>query len=151
MIEQKLSELRISLPTLSENKNPFDLGVMSGNNVYLSGQVPMIDGKIEHKGTVGSTVTVEEAQEAAVMCTLNLLSALKTLIGDLNKVKKIVKINGYIASEKDFHQQPQVMNAASSLLNDIFGRDNSHARSAIGVAALPLGVSVEVEMIVEIH
>lgn len=149
-IEQRLRELNVKLPVLTVNKAPFDLGVIAENMVYLSGQTPTVNGELKYTGTVGSTISIEEAKEAAVLCTLNLLAALKTLIPDLNHVQRIVKVNGYVASEKDFHEQPQVINAASRLLNDIFGPENSHARAAVGTAALPGGAAVEIEMIVQL-
>ncbi|NEU32410.1 RidA family protein [bacterium LRH843] len=148
-IEKRLEELNIVLPDLPNNELPFELGVVSGNKVYLSGQVPMVNGEIKYIGTAGSTVSIEEAQEAAKICVLNLLSSLKEVVKDLNKVTRVVKVNGYVASEKEFTQQPTVINAASNLLNDIFGKGNGHARAAIGVASLPGGASVEIEMIVE--
>lgn len=149
-IEQRLSELNIELPLLQNKEYPFSIGTISGKLVFLSGQTPMVDGKMKYTGIVGSTVSIEEAQDAAVICTLNLLSALKVLIGDLNKVKRIIKLNGYVASEPNFVDQPLVINAASNLLNDIFGVEIKHARAAIGVAALPGGCPVEIEMIAEL-
>ncbi|QQK78863.1 RidA family protein [Salicibibacter cibi] len=151
--EQKLKDLDINLPKIAENNDlPFSTkGVIVDKLVYLSGQTTMIDGEMKITGTVGSAVTVEIAQEAAEVCTLNLISALKDLIGDLNKVKRIVKLTGYVASDKDFDQQAKVINGASNLLNSVFGGETPHARAAIGVAALPGGTSVEAEMIVELN
>jgi len=150
-IEMKLREKNINLPKLPKAEYPFAPGVVCGNIVYLSGQVPAINGKIEKTGIVGDNVNVEEAEEAAVICTLNLLSTLKDMIGDLNKVKRIINVKGYVASKNDFIDQPKVINAASNLLNEIFGTENKHARVAIGVAVLPLGAPVEIEMIVELE
>lgn len=149
-IEQKLNELNITLPELPNKEYPFAPGVICGNMVMLSGQTPTVDGKLKYTGIVGASVTVEEARDAAVICTLNLLAALKALVGDLNRVQRVLKVNGYVASAPDFTGQPLVINAASDLLNSIFGSDNKHARVAIGAAALPGGAPVEVEMTVEL-
>lgn len=149
-IYQKLNELNIELLPCSNKEYPFAPGVIAGNLVYLSGQTPSVKGEIQVKGIVGSNVTLEQAQEAAKTCILKLLSALEGLIGDLNKVKRIIKVNGYVASDKEFTQQPVVINAASNLLNEIFGIDHKHARVALGCSSLPNGAPVEIEMVVEI-
>jgi enamine deaminase RidA (YjgF/YER057c/UK114 family) len=148
-VREKLAELGIALPVLPEKELPFAAGVLSDSLVFLSGQTPTVNGVPEYVGTVGSTVSIEEARRAAEVCTLNLLAALEKLIGDLNKVKRVVKLNGYVACGQDFRDQPLVINAASELLNKIFGE--KHARAAIGVSALPGGVCVEIEMIVELE
>jgi len=150
-IEQKITELNIELPKLGNKDLPFASAVIVDNLVYLSGQTPMVEGEVRYKGTVGATVTTEEAQEAAEICCLNLLAALKNKIGDLNKVKRVIKVAGYVASETNYMDQPKVINSASNLINKIFGEENKHARVAIGVAALPGGAAVEIEMIVEIN
>lgn len=150
-IEQKLTDLDLKLPLSGSKKLPFASGVIVDDLVYLSGQTALVNGEMKYTGTVGSSVTLEEAEEAAKICILNLLGALKELIGNLDKVKRVVKLNGYVASEKTFTQQPQVINAASKLLNDIFGEENLHARVAIGCASLPGGTPVEIELIVEIN
>ena len=149
-VYEKLKELNRELPPRSNKEYPFSSGVIVGNIVHLSGQTPTVNGEIKAKGVVGSTVSIEQAQEAAEVCILNLLSALEGLVGDLNKVKRIVKVNGYVASEKDFTEQPRVINAASNLLNDIFGTEEKHARVALGCSSLPNGSPVEIEMLVEI-
>lgn len=150
-IEKRLIELNIELPTVSDEGMPFVMGVISGNTVLLSGQTPMVNGEMKFRGTVGSSISTSEAQEAAKICTLNLLAALKNILGDLNRVKKFVKINGFVAAEKDFTDHPLVINAASNLINDIFGEDNKHARVALGVASLPGGCPVEIEAVAEFH
>jgi enamine deaminase RidA (YjgF/YER057c/UK114 family) len=149
---QRLGELGITLPTLVDNpESAFALGSIAGSYVHLSGQIPVVEGKCSCAGLVGSSVTVEQAREGARICVLNLLAALQLLIGDLDQVKRVVKVNGYVACEKDFIAAPSVINAASDLLNEIFGKANRHARVAMGVASLPFGASVEVEMIVELE
>ncbi|MBD2846648.1 RidA family protein [Paenibacillus sp. IB182496] len=145
-----LKELNIELPGPSPLQLPFAAGVVSGNLVFLSGQTPTVDGVPQYKGIVGSTVSVEEAQKAAEVCTLNLLAALRDLTG-LDRIKRVVKVNGYVASDPAFTGQPQVINAATTMLNGIFGEALPHARAAVGVAALPGGVSVEIEMVVELE
>jgi enamine deaminase RidA (YjgF/YER057c/UK114 family) len=148
-IESKLKELGMALPQVSQKQYPFAPGVISGNLAFMSGQTPSIDGSMPYKGIVGSSVTLKQAQESAIICTLNLFAGMKLLLGDLNRVKRIVKVNGYVASTPEFTDQPEVMNAASNLLNDLFGTDLKHARAAIGAASLPGGAPVEIEMIVE--
>ncbi|KAB7705661.1 RidA family protein [Bacillus aerolatus] len=149
-IEERLQELNIQLPNLPANNQPFNAGVILGNTVILSGQTPKVDGSQKYTGIVGtSEVSMEEAQDAAEICTLNLLAALKDIIGDLNKVTRIIKMNGYVASTSDFKEHSKVINAASNLLNDIFGEENKHARVAVGMSSLPGGAPVEIEMIAE--
>ena len=117
--------------------------------LYTSGVVPIKDGKPAYVGKAGD-VSVEYAQEAARLCIINILSAVQKKIGDLNKVKKVVKVLGFVASKEDFTQQPLVMNAASELLVGVFGEDGRHARSAIGVTVLPNDYTVEIELILEL-
>jgi enamine deaminase RidA (YjgF/YER057c/UK114 family) len=149
-IEERLNELNIQLPVLAENNLPFCPGVIIGNTVLLSGQTPKVNGIQKYTGIVGtSEVSIEEAKDAARICTLNLLAALKGLIGDLNRVKRILKMNGYVAAKSDFTQHTQVINAASDLLNDLFGKENMHARIAVGMSSLPGGAPVEIELMVE--
>ncbi|KAF0816693.1 MULTISPECIES: RidA family protein [unclassified Cytobacillus] len=150
-IEERLEELNIQLPLLSDIGMPFESGVISGSTVFLSGQTPRVNGTQKYSGIVGEDISVEQAKDAARICTLNLLAALKGIIGDLNKVKRIIKMDGYVASTSDFKNHPIVINAASELLHDIFGKENGHARKAVGLASLPGGAPVEIEMIVEIE
>ncbi|WP_026584055.1 RidA family protein [Bacillus sp. J33] len=149
-IEERLEELNIQLPVLADSKMPFEPGAILGNTVFLSGQTPRVNGVQKYMGTVGDDISIEEAQEAARICTLNLLAALKGIIGDLNKIKRIIKMDGYVASTSEFKDHPAVINAASELLHEIFGKENGHARKAVGMASLPGGAPVEIEMIVEI-
>jgi enamine deaminase RidA (YjgF/YER057c/UK114 family) len=124
--------------------------VRTGNLVYTSGQLPMIDGALAATGKVGGTVSAEEAAELAKICALNAIAAVRSIIGDLDKVVRVVKVVGFVASAPDFTGQPAVVNGASNLLKEAFGDAGIHARSAVGVAALPLDAPVEVEMIVEV-
>jgi enamine deaminase RidA (YjgF/YER057c/UK114 family) len=124
--------------------------VRTGDLVYTSGQVPLVDGKPAYTGKVGAEVSLDDAREAAKICALNALAALKSEVGDLAKVVRIVKVVAFVASDPSFTQQPQVANAASELLADALGEAGRHARSAVGVAVLPLDVPVEVELIAEV-
>lgn len=149
-IESKLKELNRELPPPSQKQFPFDPGVIIGNLAFMSGHTPTVNGTLPYKGIVGSNISIEQAQECAIICTLNLFSALKRVLGDLNRVKRIVKMTGFVASTPDFFDQTAVINAASHFINDIFGPELRHSRSAIGVASLPGGAPVEIELIVEI-
>jgi enamine deaminase RidA (YjgF/YER057c/UK114 family) len=123
----------------------------SGNLVFTAGQLPIVEGKLVATGKVGSEITLEEATELARKCILNGLAAVKNEIGDLDRIKRIVKIVGFVSSDPSFTQQPQVINGASDLLGEIFGEVGRHARSAVGVAVLPLDAPVEIELIVEFY
>jgi enamine deaminase RidA (YjgF/YER057c/UK114 family) len=149
--EERLAELGLSLPTDTAPLAAYVPAVRTGNLVFTSGQLPRIDGELTHTGKVGAGVTPEEAKEAAQACALNAIAALKGEIGDLEKVRRVVKVVGFVASAPDFTGQPGVVNGASELLGAVFGDAGVHARSAVGVAALPLDVPVEVEMIVEVE
>jgi enamine deaminase RidA (YjgF/YER057c/UK114 family) len=123
--------------------------VRTGNHVYVSGQLPMVDGKLEVIGKVGAEVSPEQAKQLAARCALNALAAIDDLVG-LEKVVRFVKIVGFVASARGFTGQPGVINGASEFFVEIFGDQGRHARSAVGVAELPLGAPVEVEVIVEV-
>jgi enamine deaminase RidA (YjgF/YER057c/UK114 family) len=126
--------------------------VVSGDYVYTSGQLPMVNGELAAKGKVGnvsSSVSAEQAKDLAATCAINALAAVKSVIGDLDRVTRIVKVVGFVASETDFTGQPAVINGASELLGKVFGEAGAHARSAVGVAVLPLDSPVEVELIAE--
>jgi len=124
--------------------------VLSGNYIYVSGQLPLKDGELLFKGIVGEDVSLEEAIEAARVCAVNSLAILKNETGDLNRIKKIIKVTGYVASSKDFYKQADVINGASNLYFDIFGDRGVHARAAVGVYKLPINSPVEVDLIAEI-
>ncbi len=130
------------------NYVPYTIGA---NTVYISGQVPFVDGRLEHKGRVGETYTVAEAQEVARICALNLLAQLKAACGgDLDRVVRCLKLGGFIACVDGFGEQPEVMNGASDLMVEVFGEAGRHARFAVGTNALPRNVPVEVDGIFEI-
>ena len=148
-IEQKLAEMGITLPVAPKPVAAYVPAVKSGNLIFISGQVPVVDGKLEHKGLAGKDVSLEKAQEAARLAAINCLAVLKSM-ANLDDVVRIVKLTGFVASPADFNDQPKVINGASELLKEVFGAKGEHARAAVGVAALPLGAVVEVEMIVEV-
>ena len=148
--DERLAELGLTLPSDTPPLAAYVPAVRTGNLVYTSGQLPRIDGELTHVGKVGGEVTPEQANEAAQACALNAIAAVKAEIGDLGKVRRVVKVVGFVASAPDFTGQPGVVNGASELLGRVFGDAGVHARSAVGVAALPLDVPVEVEMIVEV-
>lgn len=148
--EERLAELGLTLPTDTPPLAAYVPAVRTGNLVFTSGQLPRIDGELTHTGKVGAGVTPEQAKEAAQACALNAIAAVKAEVGDLAKVRRVVKVVGFVASVPDFTGQPGVVNGASELLGAVFGDAGVHARSAVGVAALPLDVPVEVEMIVEV-
>jgi enamine deaminase RidA (YjgF/YER057c/UK114 family) len=149
-IEQKIKDLGFVLPETSKPLAAYIPAVQSGNLVFTSGQLPMIDGRLAQTGKVGGSVTPERAKELATVCALNALAAVKTVIGDLDKVKRIVKVVGFVSSVPEFSGQPGVVNGASELLGEVFGEKGIHARSAVGVAVLPLDAPVEIEIIVEV-
>jgi enamine deaminase RidA (YjgF/YER057c/UK114 family) len=123
----------------------------AGNLVFTAGQLPMVNGELISKGLLGQDVEIDEANKAARICTLNALAAIKGVVGDLDRIKEIVRVVGYVASVSTFTQQPAVVNGASELLLEIFGESGKHARSAVGMAVLPLNASVEIELTVEIE
>ena len=146
----KIRELGITLPEVAKPAGAYVPAVQSGNLVFTAGQIPLVEGKLVATGKVGKEISVEQAKDIARICALNALAAIKGVVGDLDRVKKVVKVVGFVASTPDFTQQPQVINGASELLEQIFGENGIHARSAVGVAVLPLDAPVEVELIVEI-
>ncbi|MGI6037527.1 MAG: RidA family protein [Limnochordia bacterium] len=148
-IEAKLQEMELQLPEFKPSAHPLLPGRISGNLIFSSGAVARKEGKLVHPGIVGRDVSLEQAQEAAVVATLNCLANIKAVVGDLDRVSKIIKINGFVASDPSFVQQAQVINAVSQLLIDLWGENGQHARTALGVAALPGGTPVEVEIIAE--
>ncbi|MFQ6025274.1 MAG: RidA family protein [Nitrosopumilaceae archaeon] len=150
MIEEKLRSLNITLPTPPKPAGSYVPVVISQKVAYVSGQIPMEEGKILYAGKVTKNVTVENAQKAARLCTLNALAQLKEYLGDLERIVKIVRISGYVNSDHEFMEQPKVINAASDLLFELFGEKGRHTRIAVGVASLPLNSTVELDMIVEI-
>ena len=148
--DERLAELGLTLPSDTAPLAAYVPAVRTGNLVYTSGQLPRIDGELTHVGKVGGEVTPEQAKEAAQACALNAIAAVKAEIGDLGKVRRVVKVVGFVASTPDFSGQPGVVNGASELLGKVFGDAGVHARSAVGVAELPMNSPVEVELIVEV-
>ncbi|MGC9670868.1 RidA family protein [Planosporangium sp. 12N6] len=145
----KLAELGLRLPEVVTPLAAYVPAVQSGNYVYVSGQVPFADGKLMATGKVGAEVSAERATELARQCALNVLAAVDSLVG-LERVVKVVKVVGFVASAEGFTGQPGVINGASELFGAVFGEAGRHARSAVGVAELPLGAPVEVEAIFEV-
>ena len=148
--EDKLKELGIKLPEAPKPLGSYVPSVQIGNVFYLSGMLPLINGKLIRTGKVGESVSLDEAREDAKTATINALSVLKSRIGNLDKVKRCIKISGYIASASDFTEQPKVLNAASDLIFEVFGEAGRHARAAVGVNVLPLNSPVEIEFIFEV-
>ncbi|MDD0859837.1 RidA family protein [Arthrobacter alpinus] len=139
----------MSLPPVAAPVAAYVPAVISGNHVYTSGQLPFIDGKLPDTGKVGAEVSAEDAKSMAATCAINAIAALKSVIGDLDRVTRIVKVVGFVASDPSFTGQPGVINGASELLGEVFGEAGVHARSAVGVSVLPLDSPVEVELIAE--
>jgi len=150
-IENKLNEMGIKIPEVPKPAASYIPVVRTGNLIFTAGQGCKKDGVLVYKGKLGQDLTVEEGYEAAKISIINCLAVLKGHLGDLDKVKKIVKLLGFVASAPGFDQQPYVINGASELLIDTFGEKGKHARSAIGVNELPFGTPVEIEMIVEVE
>ena len=140
-IEQKLTELGLILPEVAAPAGSYLPAMISGNLVFTAGQLPLVDGKLMATGKHGA--------EMAQRCALNALAAVKSVLGDLDRVKQIVKIVGFVASVPEFTSQPAVINGASEFLQQLFGDAGKHARSAVGVPVLPLDAPVEIELIVE--
>ncbi len=148
-VESKIAELGLSLPPVATPAGAYVPAVVSGNLVFTAGQIPLVDGQLMATGKVGEEISPEFAKEIAQRCALNALAAVKSVIGDLDRVKRVVKVVGFVASTPDFTGQPGVLNGASEFLGAVFGESGKHARSAVGVASLPLDAPVEVELIVE--
>jgi enamine deaminase RidA (YjgF/YER057c/UK114 family) len=147
--EERLEQLGVTLPAPAAPVAAYIPCVRTGNLVYVSGQVPLVDGKPSHLGRLGAGVGLEEGAAAARRCAINVLAALKPELGELSRVRRVVRLTVFVASEPDFNDQPKVANGASELFGEVFGEAGRHTRSAVGVAALPLGVPVEVDAIVE--
>jgi enamine deaminase RidA (YjgF/YER057c/UK114 family) len=150
-IELKLKELKLQIPDVPNPVAAYIPAKQTGNLVFTAGQLPMVNGELISKGLLGQDVDIDEANKAARICTLNALAAIKGVIGDLDRIKQIVRVVGYVASVPTFTQQPAVVNGASELLLEIFGENGKHARSAVGMAVLPLNASVEIELTVEVE
>lgn len=147
---ERLAELGIALPAVAAPVAAYVPAVRSGNHVYTSGQLPFVDGKLTLTGKLGAGVSDEDAKSAARTCALNALAAVDALVG-IDNVVRVVKVVGFVASAEGFTGQPGVINGASEFLGEVLGDAGIHARSAVGVAELPLGSPVEVELIVEVR
>lgn len=148
-VEARLADLGITLPAVVPPVASYVPAVVSGNHVHTSGQLPFIDGKLPASGKVGAGVDAATATSLAAICAVNALAAIKSVIGDLDRITRIVKVVGFVASDPSFTGQPGVINGASDLLGTALGDAGVHARSAVGVAVLPLDSPVEVEIIAE--
>ncbi len=150
MIEEKIKLIGIKLPTPPNPAGSYIPVVKSSNLLYVSGQIPMEDGKVAFTGKV-SDANIETAQKSARICAINILAQLKKELGDLEKISKIVRLSGFVNSDPEFTQQPKVINAASDLFYEIFGECGKHSRIAVGVSSLPLNSMTEIDAIVEIR
>lgn len=149
--EQIIKELGLILPENSTPKAMYIPVKQLGNALFVSGQIPFVDGELAYTGKVGGERTLEEAQEAAKICIMNMLAAVKDYLGDLDRVVEVVKLQGFVNSEVGFLEQHIVINAASQLLYDVFGNAGRHARTALGTNQLPMDATVEIEAIFEIE
>jgi enamine deaminase RidA (YjgF/YER057c/UK114 family) len=150
-IEAKLAELGITLPTpAAPVANYIGFNVV-GKLVIVSGQIPLLDGKVAVTGKLGAGVSIEDGQRAARLCFINLMAQVKAACGDLDKVKRVVRLGGFVACTPDFTQQPQVINGASDLAVAVFGEKGKHARAAVGCPSLPVDAAVEVEGMFELE
>lgn len=150
-IDARLNELGVTLPQAAAPAANYVPAVRSAAMLYISGQLPMANGEIKVKGKLGGGVSLEDGAEAARLCALNIVAQAKAALdGDLDRVVRVVKLVGFVNSAPDFTDQPKVVNGASNMMADIFGDKGKHARSAVGVGALPFDVSVEVEAILEV-
>ncbi|MBO8168022.1 MAG: RidA family protein [Thermoanaerobacteraceae bacterium] len=148
--EQKVQELGLTVPEAPKPVAAYVPAVKVDNYVYTAGQIPFVNGELKYKGKVGKDLTLEQGYEAAKICALNCLAAIKGQIGSLDNIEKIVKITGFVSSAPGFNDQPKVINGASELIGQIFGEQGQHARAAVGVNELPVDAAVEVEMIVKV-
>ena len=149
-IDDRLKELNLTLPPLPKPLASYVPAVITGNLLVISGQVPIENGKIVQPGKLGRELSVKQGQQLARLCVLNGLAAAKQALGSLDRIRRVVRVAGYVASADGFQQQPAVVNGASDLLVEIFGENGRHARAAIGVNELPLGCGVEVEFMFDV-
>lgn len=149
VLDDRLAELGLTVPATSKPVAAYIPAIAVGNLVYTSGQLPMVDGELPARGKVGAEIDPEAARDFARACVLNGLAAARTAIGSLDRITRVVKVVGFVASDPEFFGQPHVINGASELLGEIFGDSGAHARSAVGVAVLPLNSPVEIEFVFE--
>ena len=151
-VEARMQEKGIELPQVAAPQGAYLPYVISGNLVFMAGQLPMLNGEIQVKGKLGDDVSLEDGQKAARICGLNLIAQLRqALDGDLDRVQRVVKLTGFVNAAPDYEGQPKVVNGVSDLMAEVFGDAGAHARAAVGAGSLPLGVAVEVEGIFEIR
>jgi enamine deaminase RidA (YjgF/YER057c/UK114 family) len=150
MYEEKIQQMGITIPAAAKPLAAYIPALQIGNLVMTSGQVPVSEGVVKYHGKVGKDITEVEGEEAAKLCALNCLSAIKSVIGNLDKIKRVVKLTVFVNSAEGFTAQPKVANGASEFVVKVFGEAGKHARSAVGVSELPLNSAVEIEMIVEL-
>ena len=150
-VEDRLRALGHELPVVLEPAGSYVPAARAGSFLFTAGQLPFKEGRLPYTGKVGREVSVEDAKEAARLCALNALTAVKSEAGSLENMRRVAKITGYVASAEGFNGQPEVINGASDLIGELFGEKGLHARTAVGVAELPLGAPVEVELVVELN
>ncbi|MDE1861493.1 MAG: RidA family protein [Thaumarchaeota archaeon] len=150
MIEEKIASLNLSLPSPPKPAGSYIPVVQTGNLVFVSGQIPVRDNKVEFQGKVPTDVSVERAQEAAKLCVINILAQLKSEIKSLDKISRIICLSGFVNSAPDFADHPKIINSASDLLYEIFGEIGRHSRISVGVSSLPLNSTVEIDLVVEV-
>lgn len=150
-IEQKLSEKNLQLPAVGPALGAYVDTVRTGNLVYVSGKLPLGENGLLYSGKVGQDLSLEQAYEAASVCFLHILACVKAEIGDLEKIKRLVRLNGFVASGPEFHDAPKVINGASELAISLLGDKGKHTRIALSVAALPLNAPVEIDAILEVE
>lgn len=149
-IEARLKKLGIALPEPPAPVASYVPFTVSGNLIHIAGQLPLVDGAVKYSGHLGGTVSMEDGQVAAQLCAINVVAQLKGACGDLNRVKRCLKLNVFISATPDFTRHPEVANGASELMGAIFGDAGAHARSSVGVASLPRGAAVEVDALFEL-
>ncbi len=150
MIEERIIELGYTLPEAPKPLAAYIPALAVGNLIYTAGQIPIESGVLKYSGKLGREITEEEGKRAAETCALNCLSVIKSVIDDLDKIERIIKLTVFVSSADGFINQPQVANGASELIGKIFGEKGKHVRSAVGVNELPLNAPVEIEMIVKL-
>lgn len=150
IIENKLQEMGLELPAAPKPVAAYVPAKQCDNLVFTAGQIPFLNGELKYKGKLGQELTIEEGYEAAKLCALNCLSVIKGVIGDLDRIEEIVKVNGFVNCIPEFGDQPKVINGASEFLGQVFGEAGKHARAAVGCTNLPMHAACEVELIVKI-
>lgn len=149
-VESRLAELGIALPQAAPAAANYAPTCLHDGMLYISGQLPLVDGKASHKGKLGRDLSLEDGQAAARNCAINIIAQAKGALGDLDRVRRVVKLTGFVNSDPSFSDQPKVVNGASDLMGQAFGDAGVHSRSAVGAAALPFDVAVEVEAIIAV-